>query len=389
MNKLDLRLPFGIPRDLAVLAAAMLFWGLGEGLFIFFYPLSLQYWKADSVQIGAILSMLGVAMALVQVPAGYLSDQFGSRPLIRAAMILGVIAAVAMALAPSLGIFIIGLVAYSLTSFIGAPLNSYISGKRKVWSPQRAMTFISGSFQVGAIIGPILGGLIGAKGGFSAVFKASAVLFVLATLIAFTARKQEKQETEESTVAKVNPFRNLQFLGLLVIIFFTIFAISTPQQLTSLYLQEQRHLTLQQIGMTGTFAGIGTAVIMFTLGNLHAPIGMVVGQVFIGLFALLMWRGESAAVFYSGYLFIGGYRLYRSMALAAARPLVKATDVGLAFGLVETGNALAVILAPLAAGFLYAFNPVSVYTVSLVFLVIMATLTAFLLVKRRKITTMA
>lgn len=56
-----------------------------------------------------------------------------------------------------------------------------------------------------------------------------------------------------------------------------------------------------------------------------------------------MWRGNNAAIFYCGYLFVSGYRLYRSMALAFARPLVKATDVGLAYGLVETGNALAII----------------------------------------------
>jgi MFS family permease len=56
--------------------------GFGEGLFIFFLPLALHRWNTDAVQIGAVLSMIGVMMAVVQVPAGYLSDRFGARPLI-------------------------------------------------------------------------------------------------------------------------------------------------------------------------------------------------------------------------------------------------------------------------------------------------------------------
>ena len=71
------------------------------------------------------------------------------------------------------------------------------------------------------------------------------------------------------------------------------------------------------------------------------------------------------------------------MTLAFARPLVKAGDIGLAYGLVETGNALAIILAPLAAGFLYSYNPEAVYTVSLVALAITIALNALLSPKKR------
>ncbi len=124
MNRTDTRLPFGMPRDVAILAVTTFTWGLGEGLFIFFYPLSLQRWQLDAVQIGVVLSLLGVIMAVVQAPAGYLSDQFGTRPLIRASLILGVIAAGMMAAAKSLPFFVAGMIVYSITSFIVAPRNS-------------------------------------------------------------------------------------------------------------------------------------------------------------------------------------------------------------------------------------------------------------------------
>jgi len=372
------RLPFGIPLDIGILTVAQFIWGLGEGLFIYFYPLSLQRWEIDSVQIGAVLSLLGAAMALVQAPAGYLSDRFGTRPLIRTAYILGVIAAVMMAVANSLPFFIAGLITYSLTSFIDSPMNSYITTMRGNWSAQRGMTFISGSFVLGSIVGPMLGGWIGQTAGLSTVFQFSAGLFTLATVIIFFARRPViRQETQESGAPVIRPLANPRFVTLLVLIFFTIIAISMPQQLTSVYLQEVHHLSLQQIGITGTFAGLGTAVILFAFGSMRAPVGMIAGQLIIGLFSLFMLLGQSELVFYAGYLFLGGYRLYRSMAMAVVHTLVKTSDIGLAYGLVDTGNALAVILAPLAAGFLYNYKPESVYSVSLVALVVTITITAY------------
>lgn len=105
--------------------------------------------------------------------------------------------------------------------------------------------------------------------------------------------------------------------------------------------------------------------IMFALGNLRVSTGMLIGQLLLAGFALLMWRGQGTITYFVGYFFVGGYHLYRSMAMAFARSLVKVGDTGLAYGLVETGNALAVVVAPLAAGFLYNYRPEAVYIASL------------------------
>jgi hypothetical protein len=222
----------------------------------------------------------------------------------------------------------------------------------------------------------MLGGWIGQTAGLAIVFRYSAGLFLIATVIIFFARRPVvQQDAQESGTPLVNPLANPRFIGLLVIIFLTIVALSAPQQLTSVYLQDVHHLSLQQIGLTGTFAGIGGTVILFALGSIPALAGMMAGQAFLGLFCLFLWRGQNAAVFYIGYLFVGGYPLYRSMAAAAVRPLVKTSDIGLAYGLVEMDNALSVILAPLVAGFLYHYQPESVYTISLISLVVTITLT--------------
>ena len=358
-------MPLGIQRDLAIVAISAFIWGLGEGLFIFFLPLALQRWNTDAVQIGAVLSMIGVTMAVVQVPAGYFSDRFGARPLIFASLLLGIASAIVMAAARSLPFFVAGLLAYGCTSFISAPMNSYVTSLRGSWTVQRAVTFRAGAFQVGAIAGPILGGWIANTAGLSIVFRYSAGLFLASTLVMSLARRPLVLEHQEASIHLVSPIANPRFLGLLAVVFFTIIAISVPQQLTSLYLQNVRHISIKQIGTMGTIASIGTALIMFSLGNLRVSTGMLIGQLLLAGFALLMWRGQSAIAYFVGYIFVGGYQLYHSMALAFSRSLVKVGDTGLAYGLVETGNALAVVVAPLAAGILYNYRPEAMYIASL------------------------
>ena len=370
MNRVDPKTPPGIHPDLAIVASSAFIWGLGEGLFIFFLPLALQRWNSDAVQIGAVLSMIGVTMAVVQVPAGFFSDRFGTRPLIFASLLLGIASAIVMAAARSLPFFVAGLLAYGCTSFISAPMNSYVTSLRGSWTIQRAVTFRAAAFQVGAIVGPILGGWIANTAGLSNVFRYSAGLFLASTLVMSLARRPLVLEHQEASIHLVSPMANPRFLGLLAVVFFTIIAISVPQQLTSLYLQNVHHISIQQIGTMGTIGNIGTAIIVFSLGNLRVSTGMLIGQLLLAGFALLMWQGQSAIAYYVGYFFVSGYQLYRSMALAFSRSLVKVGDTGLAYGLVETGNALAVVVAPLAAGFLYNYRPEAVYIASLGALVI-------------------
>ena len=386
MNTSTQKLQFSIPHNLIVVAVTIFLWGLGEGLFIFFLPLTLQRWDASTVLIGGILSMIGVVMTLVQVPSGYLSDRLGTRPLILVGMGLGIASALVMAFAKGMVLFAGGLLAYGMTSLINPPLNSYVTRLRGQWTVQRAMTFIAAAGTAGGILGPMIGGRIADTLGLDVVFRFSSGLFVasaLVFLLMIRSSDQTIEPVEESIIQKVNPLKNVRFLGLLAILILTIIFLSVPQQLTSMYLQDIKQLSTQQIGLMGTVSGIVTALMMLVLGNLNPSIGMAIGQVMIAGFALFIWRGKGLIAFFAGYALIGGYRLYRIMALAYSRSLVHEGNVGLAYGLVDTGNALAMIVAPLLAGVLYDFQPTAVYTVSLGVLVITMGLNyLFLKVKR-------
>jgi len=380
-----------MPINLILIALSLFTWGVGEGMFIYFQPLYLQKWGANPVEIGAILSMMGIAMTVAQAPAGYLADRVGSRPVMWASWVLGTIAAAVMAMAGSLPVFVAGLLTYGLTSFVVAPMNSYITSVRGNWSVERALNTVSAIFHLGAVVGPIIGGLIGEAFGLQNVYRISAGLFFVSTLIVLCARRPPVEELGDDHALKPNLAANPRFMGLLGLVFITMFALYLPQPLTPNYLQNQQNFSLQTIGQLGAAGSLGNALIMLGLGHLSAPAGLMVGQVLVGLFALLMWQAGSLGgenlrlpLFYVGYFFIGGYRLCRSMALAYARSLVKVNETGLAYGLVETGNAISAIAAPLVAGLLYARSPQWMYIATLVAIGISLLINYLMLPKRHR-----
>jgi MFS family permease len=356
-------------RDLLLLTISLFTWGLGEGLFIYFQPIYLQKLGAAPLAIGAILGGMGVAMTVAHVPAGFIADRWGQRPVMWVSWLLGLAAVWVMALANSLFPFVVGVLVYGLTSFVSAPMNSYIAGARGKWSVGRALTIVMGTYYLGAVAGPLLGGIIGQTMGIKSIYMVSGCILVASTAIIFFIRPQPVHPHPE-TGGRFRLITDKRFTGLLVIIFTAMLAMNLPQPLTPIFLQNERHLSLAAIGQLGSLGSLGNAVLMLALGNLPGSIGLILGQVSMGLFTLLLWQGTGFFWYGLGYFFIGGYRLCRSMVLALARPLVHPSEVGLAFGTIETINGLTIVLAPLLAGFLYQYYPSWIYPISLALIII-------------------
>ena len=123
---------------------------------------------------------------------------------------------------------------------------------------------------------------------------------------------------------------------------------------------------MSQIGQLGSIGSLGVVAIMMALGSLSPIVGLLSGLAAISLYALILWQGTSFAWFAVGYFFIGGYRLVRTMILAFVRPVIPQSQTGAAFGLVELVNGIALFLAPVIGGWLYALRPDLLYIVSLI-----------------------
>ena len=349
--------------DLILLSFSLLTWGIGEGMFIYFYPIYLQQLGANTMAIAGIFGLFGLAMMVAHIPAGHLADRLGRKPLLMAAWVVGVLAALVMGFALTLPVFIVGMLLYGLTAFVTSPMNSYVTAARGKMSPVRAMTLVSAAYSLGAILGPISGGWIGARIGLRSVYLISAGVFVVSTVILFFLHPQPRDVHDPATPPE-SLWKNTRFISFLGIIFLAMFVMYLPKPLTPRFLQNERGLSLQSIGLLGSIGNLGNTLLALLLGQIAARSGFLLAQVSVAVFSLLLWKGTGLGWYALGYFLLGGFRSTRSLIYAQVRPLIHPAQMGLAYGVAETASALAVMLAPLLAGVLYTQDPGRVYWVS-------------------------
>ena len=346
------------------LAAALFTWGIGEGLFYYFQPLYLQELGANPLMIGGILSAAGIAMTLAHIPAGYLADRIGRRPLLIAAWMVGCVSAILMASANSLWPFVAGLLLYGLTAFVTSPLSSYVTAASGKWSVARALTVISAAFNLGMVIGPTAGGWLGDSFGIRSIYFVAAGLFVLSTL--FVTRIQPQPRSAYPTDSPPpGLLTNRHYLGFLGLAFFVTFAAYLAQPLTPNFLQNERGLSLGEIGLLGTLGGLGNVILSLYFGHRKARTGYMLSQVSVLFFSLFIWQGVGLPWYGLAYFLLGGFRAGRSLATAQIRPLVHESQMGLAYGISDTTLNFTFILAPILAGFLYKTEPGLVYPLAM------------------------
>jgi len=363
--------------DLILVGVSLFTWGIGESMFFFFQPIYLEQLGATPLLIGTIFSLFGLVMLFTHIPAGYLADRIGRRPLMIAAWLAGVIATCVMALARSLPLFVVGMLFYGLTAFVSSPLFSYVTAARGRMSAGRAMTLTSAMYNLGAVIGPITGGLIGEQMTLRTVYWVAAGIFIVSSVLLFFIRPQSRDHHDINS-PPTGLLSNRGYLSFLGISFLAVFSMYLSQTLTPNFLLNERGVSLIWLGRLGSIGCLGNALLNLAFGQLNARLGFILSQVSVGLFAGLLWQGGGLFWYGLGYFLLGGYRSARMLAFAQVRSLIHQSQMGLAYGFAETVNSLAIILAPLLAGYLYEGNPVVIYPVSLGFLLISILVSVFL-----------
>ncbi|HTO99752.1 MAG TPA: MFS transporter [Anaerolineales bacterium] len=351
-------------RSMLWLGGALFMWGIGESMFLLFQPIYLQQLGANPIQIGVILGIWGAVMTFAHIPAGYLSDRIGRRPLLIAAWASGIFATLLMGIARTLPAFVAGIFLYGFTAFVASPLDSYTTAARGNWSVARAITYVSMMFNAGAVVGPVTGGWIGDHYGLRTVYFIASGLFVISTILVTFISSQPREHSDP-----VNPppslLTNRRYIGFLAIYFAVAYATYLPQPFTPSFLKNERGLTLTVIGQLGSIGYLGNSVLNLVLGQLEARLGFVLGQLGVAAYSFILWQATGFGWYALGYFLLGGFRALRGLGVAQVRPFVHESQMGLAYGIAETCGSATVLLAPPVAGYLYAKNPALVYPVGL------------------------
>jgi len=351
-------------RDLRLVGFALLFWGIGEGLFIYFQTLYLEQLGANPIQIGAYLGLAALMMTVTHIPAGALTDHLGPKKVMTAGWLGGLLAAVVMYIAPTLPVFVAGMMLYFSIAFVITPLNTYLTAVRGEWSVTRALTTSGAMFSAGSIVGSVLGGFIGERLGLRSAYGLAIVFFLVSTLLFLPIRKRPIEPADRK-----GRYRTLlsnaalgRFLGLTSIALFAMF-LSWP--LTPNYLQNVRHIPLQVIGTLGSFNALGMVLLNLSIGRIKPRWGFIICHLAVGASTLFLWLGTGMPLLALGYFLAGGFRTARPLVTAQVENLVNRAELGLTYGLVGTVARLTMVCAPPIAGLLYRAAPGVPFPVSL------------------------
>ena len=152
-------------RSLLVIYAAVTLDTIGIGLIFPLLPSLLRELTGSgevSLLYGVVLSIYAAMQFLFAPVLGALSDRYGRRPVLLASMVGAALDYLVMAVAPSVGLLILSRAIAGLTSASFAVATAYLADISS--EEERADRFgkLNAVFGLGFIIGPVLGGLLGA-----------------------------------------------------------------------------------------------------------------------------------------------------------------------------------------------------------------------------------
>src|SRR5689334_3944965 len=130
---------------------------LGEGAVIPLIPVIAAQLGADVATAALVASALVVGQLCGNIPAGWAAARIGERFTMAVAGVLSLGGVVALALAPSLGVFAIAVfvIGFCAAAF-GLARHSFMTTRVPLAFRARALSLVGGSFRLGMFIGPFL-----------------------------------------------------------------------------------------------------------------------------------------------------------------------------------------------------------------------------------------
>ena len=352
-----------LTRDQWCFFWAFLTWGFGLGLWINLQPLYLQQLGANPKQVGAALSLAGLAAVFLYIPAGLLADRGRHKQMIVAGWIVGTLAVLGIAAAPDWRWAIPGFSLYLLSSFARPATSSFITAVDRSGNLSRSFAILSSGFSIGHILSPAIGGWVAENFGLRAVFLCATVVCVISTFAVLQLR-----DLPLPAPARRGQSRELMqdrgFLWQVFVLLIIFFALDLGVILLPNYLQDVKGLSLEQIGQLGSLSALGMFIFMLALGSMRSERrkSLLLTQLVVALSLLLFLAAPAGAGAFQPVLLLA--MLLRG-ADKAAWPITRGRlsrwlqprVLSLGFGVLDTASQIALTLSPLAAGLLYARDP--------------------------------
>jgi DHA1 family tetracycline resistance protein-like MFS transporter len=348
---------------------------LGFGLVVPFLPGVARAHGASDL----VATLVGGAFSLMQflfIPLwGRLSDRVGRRPVLLWSIAASVVGMAFLGLAGSLPMLFAARLFSGMATANIAVAQAYIADITTPENRARGMGMIGMAFGLGFIFGPVLGGLLGqyevlGHPGALASFVAaglSAINFVMACFTLPESLPRERRGRSQRRLAPldlhaVREAARLPGVGLAIAVGASvIFWFAGLEQTFRLFTQDAFGMTVLGTGLVLTMVGVISAMVqgglIHRLSRRYGEANLVrAGAVFLTAAFAAIWSCPSLGIsmlwFGSALTAVGTGLLTPSLSSYVSRQAA-AQAQGTTLGVLQSMNALARVLGPLAAGLLY------------------------------------
>jgi MFS family permease len=264
----------GFPREVKILTAAAFFVAVGYGIIVPAMPVFAKSFGVSNSAVGLIVSMFAVARFSTGMFSGRFVDKFGERVVFASGIFIVSISMLLCAVAHSYAQLLIFRTAGGLgSSMFSVAASSVIM--RSVSDDQRgrAQSVYNGSFLIGGIAGPAIGGVLTAISLRAPFFTYSITLF-LAGVIGFFFLSSGKPNTklentnDESTTLR-QALRMQPYRTALILAFVTNWVIfGVRSSILPLFVTEQLHSTTAIVGLGFTLSALFQGLLLLPAGTL-------------------------------------------------------------------------------------------------------------------------
>lgn len=356
---------------------AMIIANIAGEMFYSLLPIYLAELGSSIEQIGLVFSLASVAMLVLQLAGGWLSDVIGRLRAVALGSVVATLGYFALVLAPSWEWALAAICLEYVSGALVAPsFGAFIAEQSTEQTRGRVFGISQGIFIVVVIIGPPLAGFLAYRFGFKLMLLVAAGFYTIASIIrvwmARTMGGASSANRERLTFAHFRAsLRAMVSLavagGLLTWVLLTDGVRDVAYRLSSdlqpLYFTNVGGLNVEQVGWLGSALGAAMMLTMLPSGWITDRYGERVAIAagfllqFIGLLIFLgaggfAWFALSAAVFGSG---IG---MMSPAYNALTSKIVPEEQRGMAFGLLQSSIGIISLPAPwLGAQLWTAFSP--------------------------------
>jgi MFS family permease len=356
---------------------AMILANIAGGMVNMLMPIYLTELGASVGQVGLVFTLTSIVILVLQIFGGWISDSIGRLRAIAIGSLGGVLSFIAMIVAPSWHWMLLALamnqVPYAL---VGPSFSAFIAENSTEENRGRVYGLTDTLYQVVGVVGPPLGGFLAGVYGFKIMLIGAAIFYSSAAgLRVWMARTMSAPSDDGNPPLSLDSFKkSLALIGSMIVgggvitwIFLTDgvrdIAFRMSEQLQPLYLEQVMDLSLQQIGLLGSFFSFAMMLTPILSGRIadrygeRVPISGGFFVIFIALVVFLQARAYPAFIL-TWALFGSGVGLLSPAYQSLISKVVPRRSLGTFTGIFHSSLGFISLPAPwLGAQLWERFNP--------------------------------